>query len=143
MTARWAKLDSMRWKRDVQGGRGCRYCLNSGQGDVDCKPATCQACGSVQCLHAGSGGRCGVCLVGIVEGWSGWNRPCGYRGCSERAVAEAPRVRNVCAEHALKARTTFGAKVTLAEYIRVRLEERAKNWTLIDLGERSKNPTSI
>lgn len=137
MTARWANLDSMRWKRDVHGGRGCRYCLNSGQGDVDCRLATCKACRSLQCLHAGSGGRCGVCLVGIVEGWSGADRPCGYKGCPERAVAEAPRVRNVCTGHAPKARTTFGAKVTVAEYIRARLEERAEKWALLDLGERT------
>ena len=110
MTARWAKLDSLRWKRDVPGRGGCRYCLNCGQGDVDCQLATCKACGTVQCLHAGCGGRCGVCLVGIVEGWSGADRPCGYKGCPNRAVAEAPRVRNVCAEHALRAGSSTRGK---------------------------------
>jgi hypothetical protein len=129
-TARWARRDRYRSEH------GCRYC---GRFGADCAIAVCDACGSPQCHGNGLGrGQCSICYVGLLPGWSGHDRPCSRKGCRQRAVAEAPRAGNVCAEHALIAVCVAAGKgrerQTVAEYVQRRLEERAKQWELIDLG---------
>jgi hypothetical protein len=98
--------------RVYQGG--CKWCgthwgqpVESGQ----CSHTTCKACGSGQCMGNGLGrGQCGVCLIGLLPGWSGTDRPCGYKGCPERAIAACDRVGFCCAKHATRA-TQGGMKV--------------------------------
>lgn len=81
----------------------------------------CLACGTEQC--SGSSGKCAACFIGWLPGWSrghvyedGRNvaTECGYKGCTTSAVADAPRVQRVCAEHLRKAKDRG---VTLAERI--------------------------
>jgi hypothetical protein len=88
---------------DRYGERGCHFCgtcYADAMTTHACDATTCKACGLRQCMGHGLGhGACGICLVGILGGWGGAERACGYKGCAEPAIAEAPRVRNVCASH--------------------------------------------
>jgi hypothetical protein len=69
--------------------------------------------------------RCIICLVGIMPNWSGWRRGCGYTGCHEQAVAKAPRVGWVCAEHLDHPKRWWGGKqISVAEDIAHRLAIR-------------------
>lgn len=103
-----------------EGAFGCRWCGTAwGQPSRsgECERTTCLACKTPQCMGHGLGrGTCGVCFVGLLPGWSGNNdRPCGYKGCGEKAVALAPRMGAVCASHA--ARAKHDKRRTVAEYI--------------------------
>lgn len=108
----------------------CRFC---GRAQThDCPPATCQLFGSVVC-H-GSGAECPVCHYGYLPGWSRSTdeRVCGRKHCTAAAVAKAPRVRRVCADHARQTvlRLHGGRRLTLAEYVAQRLAHRdsGKGW---------------
>lgn len=86
---------------------GCKFCGTAwGQPSATgcCATTRCLACKTLQCMGNGLGrGQCGICLIGLLPGWSGSDRPCGYKGCKERAIAVAPRVKAVCAAHAERA----------------------------------------
>lgn len=106
----------------------CRYCGKAQE--RDCTAVDCPACGSRQCHSNGSGnGTCQVCHYGWLPGWSrsAYDRECGYRGCSAPAVANAPRVKRVCAAHLDRAKVNG---VTLAAYIAGRVAHRdsGKGW---------------
>lgn len=79
----------------------CRYCGHScsGRGPVGAHSrVTCLACGTPQCDR--DSGKCLVCMVGWLRTsfWMarGTRSACGYAGCEGQAVADAPRVRQVC-----------------------------------------------
>lgn len=61
----------------------------------------CMHCGNKVCACAGSArGTCPHCLRGMLSNY--YNaRPCGYAGCKHYAVAEVPRVKRACCEHAI------------------------------------------
>ena len=95
----------MRWVRKnrviYQDGRikACRLCGScyGVESDGKCRPTTCLACGSVQCMSNGlSNGTCSICYHGLLPGWSGNDQKCGYKGCEEKAVARAPRGKKFC-----------------------------------------------
>lgn len=127
-----------RWvRKEVLRYGGCPHCGSLRYGGSACPTTTCKACGTVQCMsNGGARGTCSICLLGILDGWSGHDRACGYKGCSERAVAEAPRIHNVCSQHALVAwyRTRRGDMPgeTVAAFIASRLDEREKAWLEAD-----------
>lgn len=106
-----------RWvHREHGNGGGCRYCGR--YSERDCAPATCAACGTVQCHGNGAGkGTCFVCHNGWLPGWSHDHRvqECGYNGCSEPTVSYAPRVGRVCRAHLGRATTRV-----CPEYVRAR-----------------------
>lgn len=89
-----------------------------------CPVTTCLACGSPQCMVNGLGrGQCSICYVGLLSGWSGNDKPCGYKGCSSRAVA---RVGNgarayVCASHLAHKKPG---------YVPAQLADRDRTWVL-------------
>ena len=116
----------------VSAGSSCRLCGTAwgGYPTRECPVTICKACDTPQCLGNGLGhGACGICHVGLLPGWSGSDLECGYKGCTNRAVAFAPRVGTCCAEHALRARTS-PKKITIAEYIVEQLVLCGKNWEL-------------
>lgn len=127
----------------------CPNCARWSKGGQACAIATCLACGSPQCHGNGSArGSCSVCLIGVLPGWSGCDRPCGYKGCQKRGIAFAPRMGRVCAEHALRARqgtrvqTVNGRAVrvpcTVAQYVFDRTEARGQAWRLVSFAEGAK-----
>jgi hypothetical protein len=118
---RWVRKD-----RRVYDFSLCRRCGTAGGcGREGCAEAKCKACGTVQCSGNGLGrGTCSVCHVGLLPGWSGHNRPCGYKGCVRLAVALAPRIGRCCEGHLRQAKLD----VCIAE----RLAERANNWEEIE-----------
>ena len=81
----------------------CCYCGRAS--DRDCSRVECLLCGSPQCMGEGSrNGRCAVCHVGFLPGWSrGYNlasaRHCCRKGCEKESVATL-RKRAVCRDHA-------------------------------------------
>jgi hypothetical protein len=96
-------------------------------GDRACDVATCMLCQSPQCMGYGLGnGTCAICLYGLLPGWSGNDRKCGYAGCGNKAVARAPRIGYVCMEHTR--RVKIGKLDTLAEYVVRHLEARDKQF---------------
>jgi len=123
---RWVRRDA----RIYSYGMPCSYCGTHWGGYPNgCPVATCLACDTPQCLGNGLGrGTCGVCYLGLLPGWSGSNRGCGYKGCHDRAIAMAPRMGHVCASHALRAK--HSRTETVAEYIVQRLAERDSAWIL-------------
>lgn len=102
----------------------CRFCGCATEArQPDCRPDVCRACGTRQCNSRQ--GRCVVCLVGIMPDWSGWRCECGYAGCHEQAVARAPRVGRVCAQHLGRpCQLVGGRKTTTAQYIARRMAVR-------------------
>lgn len=94
-----------------------------------CREATCAACGSKQCSVNGlSRGQCGVCSIGLLSGWSGSNCQCSYKGCTEQAIARADGPNcNRCRVHLERGKW--------AGYIAKRLEERDRNFRLVDAAE--------
>lgn len=108
----------------------CRFCGRAQ--NHDCPPATCALCGSVVC-H-GAGAQCRVCHYGFIPGWSlpSARRQCGRRRCTGEAVATAPRVGQVCTEHAKLTRLRLhgGRTLTLTEYVAQRIAHRdaGKGW---------------
>lgn len=117
-TGRYVSKD---WRRHAQPN-GCAWCGSGVDGTH--RPTTCLACGVTQC-HAHHS-ECRACFYGWLPGWSrgyvwaddGSTRNvagrCGYKGCENPAVAKAPRVGRVCADH-LDRPKLHGA--TLAEEI--------------------------
>lgn len=88
-----------------------------------CSVTTCLACGSPQCMQAGgSNGQCGICYHGLLVGWSGWKKVCGYKGCNEQAVAAVPGKRYACKEHLARR----GTDALIAKY----LAERPAHWRM-------------
>ncbi len=113
--ARYVPADYASWAHI----KGCLWCGRAGGINTDGQSmherAECLACGTPQC---NSSPRCAACLIGWMPNWSrGLNndRTCGYAKCEQPAVAEAPRVRRVCAEHLTRAKSSDGR--TLAQYI--------------------------
>jgi hypothetical protein len=119
-----ALLEAPRWARSwvtPEAGR-CRFC---GRIDGTCPPATCMLCGSVQCFYNGFGdGCCSICYVGYLPGWSRNNEQsvCGRARCEAQAVSKAPRVKQVCAEHAKV--TQYRRGITLVEHVAERIKDR-------------------
>jgi hypothetical protein len=103
----------------------CRYCGGAcpGGAAVGAHPRTaCMACGTPQCDR---GRTCLVCVAGWLR--TTWNHSttCGYKDCDGAAVADAPRVRQVCLGHLDRpTRRWRGQAVTLAEDIAARLARR-------------------
>lgn len=87
-------------------------------------------------------GQCSVCYVGLLsERFS--NRKCGYKGCGQDAIAAAPRVKYVCADHARTAKTNNRVvkNQTIAEYVQAQMvDNRDKFWTPVEF-EMSAIPT--
>jgi len=121
----------------------CPNCARWSKGGRPCDVVSCLACGASQCHGNGSArGACAVCLIGVLPGWSGCDRFCGYKGCQNRGIAFAPRMGRVCAEHALRARqgsrleTHNGRAVrlpcTVAQFVFDRTENRNQAWRLVD-----------
>lgn len=96
-----------------------------------CDVSECMACGSRVCQSHGLGrGSCPVCYIGILTGWSGSNRTCGYKRCSNPAVAEVGGlVKNVCMECIERPKVH---RMTAKAYIAKRVEERAEQWLEVD-----------
>src|SRR4051812_34490156 len=100
----------------------CRFCGRAAT--RDCPPAACMLCGTVQC-HGNS--ECKVCYHGYLPGWSRLSdaRICGKKACEQDAVSKAPRVGQVCAEHATTTKVRIGSRsLTLAEYAAERVTDR-------------------
>lgn len=95
----------------------CRYCGRAA--DRDCPKTTCLACGTEQCF--GLRTTCMVCLIGWLPGWSRSDKYCGYKGCSNPAVAKAPRVGRCCMGHLARAKSQG---MTLAESIAAHVARR-------------------
>jgi hypothetical protein len=117
MSARWVLgfVQQYPWKQ-------CGYC---GRAQThDCPPATCLLCGTVLCFSRGS--KCSVCHYGRIPGWSWLDADrCGRKGCDEPAVSKAPRVRQVCTEHAKTTKLRMmGRTVTLTDYVTARIALR-------------------
>jgi len=107
----------------------CSYCGRAQS--HDCTPVACLLCGTVQCF--GNGSKCSVCHYGRIPGWScsSDERFCGRKGCGAPAVSSAPRVRQVCAEHAKTTKLRLGQRsVTIADYAieRVAHRDSGKGW---------------
>lgn len=98
-----------------------------------CPATTCMACGTPQCMVNGLGrGQCAMCLVGLLPGWSGTDRKCGYKGCSYKAVAAVPRVDYCCRTHLHRAKKTVAGKAcTVATTIQWALAHRNIEWVLV------------
>jgi hypothetical protein len=108
---RWVPYDYPNWYHLVRDGVGCVWCSRAGnvsrhgEGDkatVMHGPAACLACGTVQC---NSDAKCSACFYGWMPGWSRGLHPdanarqCGYKSCTNDAVAKAPIVGRVCKDH--------------------------------------------
>ena len=116
---RWVRKD-----RRVTETALCSYCGTCWGGfpNRQCPPSTCLACGSTQCLGNGLGhGDCSICYIGMLPGWSGTDRACGYKQCTQPAVAfVAGQVRVACKDHL--------ERNGKAQYVAARLAERHKAW---------------
>jgi hypothetical protein len=97
-------------------------------------PTECAACGTPQCWTNGiSRGQCSVCYVGLLSRFGG--RRCGYAKCGKDAIAAAPRVKYVCADHAqiAKANNRVVKDQTIAQYVQAQIvDNRDKFWTLVE-----------
>lgn len=117
-----------------------RSCETCGSMICDGRMATCLGCGDSRCFAEGSGnGRCKGCGYGILPGWSGSDRSCGYKGCTERAAfAGVPgAIKSVCLKCSDRPKVTtyrqgepHAIKVTLRAYIvqRTPNSPRALEW---------------
>lgn len=71
-----------------------------------------------------------MCLYGWLPGWSrglAVERQCGYKGCGNDAIATAPRVKRVCAEHVTRIKVNGKS---LGEHVITETEARdaGKGW---------------
>jgi hypothetical protein len=91
-----------------------------------CGTSTCKACGSVQCSVNGLGrGQCSICTIGLLTGWSGTDKPCNYKGCTERAIVRVDGQNPYrCMQHLERGKW--------AGYLARRIEERSKFWVEVD-----------
>lgn len=120
----------VRRNRRIDDYSGCCMCgtcwgaaIGAAKQGAMCAPSTCMACGSRQCQGNGlSNGRCSVCYVGLLPGWSGNDGYCQYKGCSHKAVACDGKW-YVCAEHLERRKPG---------YVAAQLSQRDKGWTLVD-----------
>lgn len=88
-------------------GAHCGICKGEARA---CRVTTCVACGSDQCMSNGLGnGQCSVCYVGLLPGWSRFERPCRYSGCKAQAVAQDGKW-SVCAVHLEKRKPGYVEK---------------------------------
>lgn len=120
----------------------CRWCgtgygIAQSRPPYECAHTTCLACGSGQCMGNGLGrGQCGICLIGLLPGWSGTNRQCGYKGCPEKAIAACDRVGFCCRKHTTRATNgrLYESKkpITVAEYIAARLADREREYVSVN-----------
>ena len=128
----------------------CPHCARWSKGGKPCEIVSCLACGSPQCHgHGSARGACAVCLIGVLPGWSGCDRPCGYKGCERHGIAFASRVGRVCVEHALRARhgsrlQTVNGRIqrtpcTVAQFVFDRTENRGQAWLLVEEGASDGN----
>jgi len=105
---RWVPYDYPNWYHLVRDGVGCVWCGRAGSttayGEGETRvvmhtAVACLACGTVQC---NSDSECSACFYGWMPNWSRGRYPdqaarqCGYTGCTNEAVAKAPRVGRVC-----------------------------------------------
>lgn len=70
----------------------------------------CLACNTRICACHGIGnGQCPVCYRGFL---TQYYKPmaCGYKGCTENAVAKSPRVERACLKHATERGDYTGAE---------------------------------
>jgi hypothetical protein len=72
-------------------------------------------------------------LFGVLPGWSGWDKPCGYKGCKNRAAfAGVPgQIKHVCLSCASRPKVSaFGTRLSLREYVirQAPLSPRALEW---------------
>lgn len=115
---RWGDLGFI--QRRLRGG--CRYCGQGGP-DGNHPPTTCRACGIRVCCYPS---ECPVCFVGLLDGVAyvlGSKPICGYAKCGQVAVAKAPRVRFVCADHLDRPKELLaGERVSLGEIVRGRAD---------------------
>lgn len=90
-----------------------------------CKVTTCMACETPQCMSNGlARGQCGICLIGLLRGWSGSNCTCDYKACLQPAIVRVDGLnKNRCALHVERGKWVG--------YIKKRLEERDKHFKLV------------
>lgn len=104
---------------------GCACGIVKGEAKV-CRPTTCLACGSRQCMVNGLGrGQCSICLIGLLPGWSGNNRTCQYIGCTNHAIVACDGV-NIyrCKDHVERGKWIG--------YIDKQVSVRDKAWIEVD-----------
>ena len=119
MGNRWVRKD-----RRIYEFSHCTYCGTAwgGYPNRQCPTSTCLACGTTQCLGNGLGhGACSVCYIGMLPGWSGTDKPCGYKGCTHRAVAFVGGVPKVACQAHLGRNGKAG-------HIAKHLAERTQAW---------------
>lgn len=105
------------WKRRYATTPGfCPFCGSAWGGYANGCPVTiCRACETPQCMSYGSGnGRCGVCYVGLLPGWSGSDRPCSFAKCDQSAVAHVQGKRYACKQHLETSASAAGARRSVA-----------------------------
>jgi hypothetical protein len=111
---------------------GTNYGICSGEHRAH-PPTNCLACDTPQCWTNGmSRGQCSVCYVGLLPRFS--RHKCGYAKCGKDAIAAAPRVKYVCADHAKTAKSNNRVikNQTIAQYVKAQLiENRDKHWISI------------
>lgn len=107
---------------------GCSYGVVPPE--IECRPITCLACGSRQCMVNGLGcGQCSVCLIGLLPGWSGNDTKCKYKGCGKVAIARGRGRKPICIEH---------LEHQMPGYVQRQISERARTW--IEVEESPRTP---
>lgn len=90
---RWVRRE----ERRLFGKQQCKFCASF----FPCGRSTCLRCNSVVCSsHGLARGQCPICYHGLLTGWSGNDRLCGYKGCGQPGVARGRGRKPVCAYHA-------------------------------------------
>lgn len=121
---------------------GTMYGLTTLERFNTCDATACLNCGTRQCMVNGLGnGSCGVCLTGLLIGWSGNDKTCGRVNCNKRAVARTPRIGFGCREHSMMEPTVADRKHR--EFVRVDDNQprytfrqdwsRGFDWSTVDL----------
>jgi hypothetical protein len=121
------------WKRGYSRPEVCRYC-GSGGPDGDHRRTVCRACEMPQCLYPR---ECRICYVGYINGVSyglyGDERFCGYKNCTNEAVAKAPRVKKVCRDHLSRVTRRWGGRtISLADEITERVAMLGQTYDVRD-----------
>lgn len=107
---------------------GSCYGICKGERRV-CRESHCLACGSAQCSVNGlSRGQCGICYVGLLTGWSGSDRQCDYKGCTDKAIARVEGTnKHRCSAHLERGKW--------AGYVAKRLQDRDRDFVVKDAAE--------